>query len=650
MEPRRLNISGRAAVARRVGFAFWVAVVLVRAIPSYGMTVVTAGCPKYPFDAESVPRLAAQIRAADDSDSRSSWAAGCASKALSRRGEEVIPTLIRLMEMRQPSALSWALEAVCGPGHSGSSAVPYILKRLRAPGRPFDDEAYGTLACIGKGAKPAIPFLMEKSLGETPGFVSQEGDLAINTLGVLAKYDPGTVIPHLTRLLDSPSHTFAVARALEAIGEPAKSAAPALRKRLSDAIASGERDYVTNALVAALGHLEPPPSSVPLLVSLLGEPGIGDSAASALQGIGKPAVAAVPSLIEHLQSPEVGSRERYSIISALTAIDGRSPAVQQALLREATSGADDLGTMSAALALAEIDPLPSEFAPRLVGAVESLDSGTTRGALQQALYRTHTGISADGSRQPPPPVTIDSDLVDGLWALTTQSQAMTLDAVIQHLRVERGDYDIDGEQDHGELMIRGSSAKPSRTANPIVMVMLFGVSRSYDGTFRQDLTVTLNRSSCLSASAITDHVVGSGNHLVNTLDGGGEFKIDGGSTSEKTAALGSLLTVGPSCRRQITLSKRFAQEYWSALCPFSCSQTLVDSQIIPGLKSDFGPGFSAYDLSAPQTEDLGRYVLLSYEQTATASPNQVRQTPRLRVEIKRCAQQKFSRAWEYWPQ
>ena len=423
-----------------------------------------------------------------------------------------------------------------------------------------------------------------------------------------------------------------------------------MRKRLSEAIAAKEENYVTGALIQALGRLEPPSSSVPLLVSLLGQAGTGDSAAGALGSIGKPAIAALPSLIERLRSPDLGWRERISIISALTAIDGASPDVQRALLREATSGDYSMGTMSAAEALANIDPLPSDFAPRLLEAAESLDSGTTRGALQQALYHTHTGISADGSRQPAPPVHIDNDLKDAVWALTMQPGAMTLDAVFQYLRIERDDYDVDGGGESGEVMIRGSSAKPSRAANPITMIMLSPVLGQYDGKFNQNLRVTFNRRFCLSADAITDHVIGSGNRWVNSPDGmGGWFKIDGGHASEKSAALDSLLIVGAGCGGQIEVDKHFDPEYWRARCPFTYSQNFVDNQIIPGLKSSYGTGFSAYDLSAPKIEDHGRYVQLTYQQASAMSAGHVGQSPRLSVEIDRCGQRQFSRAWDYWP-
>ena len=200
----------RAEIVGCAALILWLAMGMLRATPSYAESVVTSRCPQHRFDAQSVSELAGHITTvANDSNSQSLWTADCASQALARKGDEVIPTLIHLMETHRPSVEKLALQAVCGLGHSGSGAVPYILKRLRAPGPPFDDAAYGALACIGRGAKSAIPFLTEKSLGETPGTISAEGDLAIETLGALAKYAPDTVIPHLTSLLDRPSHTYA---------------------------------------------------------------------------------------------------------------------------------------------------------------------------------------------------------------------------------------------------------------------------------------------------------------------------------------------------------------------------------------------------------------------------------------------------------
>ena len=96
------------------------------------------------------------------------------------------------------------------------------------------------------------------------------------------------------------------------------------------------------------------------------------------------------------------------------------------------------------------------------------------------------------------------------------------------------------------------------------------------------------------------------------------------------------------------MQKQFAREYWSARCPFSYSQDVVDTLIIPGLKSNFGPGFAAYDLSTPKIEDLGGHVMLTYQTTRPPSSSPDVPGPRLRIDIDRCGP-RFEKAWQYWP-
>jgi hypothetical protein len=49
-----------------------------------------------------------------------------------------VPALISLMKTRDRTVESLALLAVCGPGHTGAAAFPYIEKRLRGNDPAFD--------------------------------------------------------------------------------------------------------------------------------------------------------------------------------------------------------------------------------------------------------------------------------------------------------------------------------------------------------------------------------------------------------------------------------------------------------------------------------------------------------------------------------
>jgi hypothetical protein len=193
-------------------------------------------CPAS-FDSEPVATLIEQVKKAADHNPEAGRAADCASQGLSHKGARVVPALISLMETHQSDVEIDALRAVCGLGPAGAKAVPYIVERIRADDDSwFTDSAYDTLACIGKGAKPAIPLLIDRSLYAEHG-ASGESESAIRTLGFLTRYAPHEILPNLIRLLDQPDHTVAAARALENVGTLVRSAAAEpLRKHLSIAV------------------------------------------------------------------------------------------------------------------------------------------------------------------------------------------------------------------------------------------------------------------------------------------------------------------------------------------------------------------------------------------------------------------------------
>jgi HEAT repeat protein len=290
------------------------------------------------YNRQPVPQLIQLIGAYTAGSRDSDWKATCASEELARRGEEVVSALIRLMEThRDPVIDLLAMEALCGKGHSGSSAIDYLLKRLPGDKTGFTIEAHEALACMGPHAKRAIPYLIQTS-----------GDdfRAVQTLGELAKYHPTLIVPRLTQLLDNPARIGDAADALEHAGAPARPALDALSSHLSIA-ATEHRNDIASALTKAIGSVGDPRITVPLLLPLLDQPGTREAAAAALGRIGPPAAAAVPRLIGRLDDPEIGWTERSTDIRALASIDMASLQVLGVLLHEAASDKNGIGNLAA---------------------------------------------------------------------------------------------------------------------------------------------------------------------------------------------------------------------------------------------------------------------------------------------------------------
>jgi hypothetical protein len=350
-------------------------------------------CPVVFYNRQPVPRLIQLIGAYTDGSRDSDWKATCASDELARRGEGVVPALIRLMDTRRDPVIDlFAMRALCGKGHSGSSAIDYLLKRLPGDKTGFTIEAHRVLSCMGPHAKRAIPYLIQTS-----------GDdfRAVQTLGELAKYYPTLIVPHLTQLLDNPDRIGDAAYALEHAGAAARPALDALCSHLALA-GTQHRNDIASALTKAIGSVGDPHITVPLLLPLLDQPGTQEAAAEALGRIGPPAAAAVSRLIGRLDDPEIGWRERSTDIRALASIDMPSLQVLAVLLREAVSDKNGIGNLTAAVALAEAKWLPPDLAPQLIAAMESLPAqDSTRGELALALEHTHTGKHTVGSRESP---------------------------------------------------------------------------------------------------------------------------------------------------------------------------------------------------------------------------------------------------------
>lgn len=358
--------------------AGWTALGLQLALPCSALSpALPPPCPVAFYHQQLLPQLIALVGAETAvSSSDIGRKAQCAAEELGRRGEEVVPPLIALMQRRRdPVTDLLAMEALCGKGHSGSSAIGYLIKRLSTDRSGFTIEAHDAISCMGPHAKAAIPYLLLTSSGDSR---------AVANLGLLAKYYPSTIVPRLTELLDNPARTIDAAAALRNAGVSARPAQHALSRHLALAVTE-HNDTAASELARAIGRVGEPSVSVPILLPLLDSPGTREAAVDALDRIGPPAAAAVAPLIRRLNDPKIDELERYADVSALASIDTGSPQVLSVLLHEVVSDKGGAAKL-AAVALAKPERLPPDLAPQLASAIRSLPEGDDKRALlAQAL-------------------------------------------------------------------------------------------------------------------------------------------------------------------------------------------------------------------------------------------------------------------------
>lgn len=608
-------------------------------------------CPKA-LDSQSVAKLVDTIRTFARIGSDSTWLASCASDTLSRRRQDVAPALIPLMESGQKPIEYFALRAVCGPGHSGASALPYIENRLHGGDEVMAQNAYRTLACMGKSAKPALPLLMSKSRSIDIDFAF-ESEEATKALAELGKYFPKEIIPHLIQLLDEPSHAANAAQALGKIGPTAHSAEPALHRSLASAMDAG-RDEAAAALISALAVVGEPHHTVEWLIPMLYRHEESTAVAAALGHIGPTAQAAIPALVEHFNAPDTLIQERRADLWALLAIDGRARPVLEATLDAVTSGVgkDDGTTTLFIHALQGVNPFPADLAPRVITAMAALDAEPLL-RTQLAHVLAHTGTSQELAE---PTKSVSTDVTDrigdSLLALTTQTQPIAMEDLVAQLHVDVSEYehlaasnvwlrrkwDAGGgvgardpvnrielhEVEHYPHRVDSLSSASEVAAEQKVELLL----NSDVCVSAQDLRARLAKQESLHADALTVAVMADRSPHSDGLI------VDGDHSPDKSKARSSTLTVGNDCARRVLIQKWFDGDYWSYVCPLTQEEALTDTVILPALKKELGSDTGQYDLTTPYMFDAGRWLTLTYKRRPV-SP--VQQSVEASVTIDRCS-------------
>lgn len=642
-------------VPARLGIAVVSGVLCGFGTACFGVSPAAESAPIAPpcatsFDYESNQALIEDVKAVGDNNWEAAHLASCASKVLARKGEDIIPALLSLMETKQRAVEQFALEAVCGPGHTGATAVPYIEKRLREGGLSFAVLAYPAIACIGEGAQSLIPLLITKSVGTDTSFPG-EADLATEALGALYPYEPGRILSHLIRLLDQPAHAQAAARAIEKIGRPARGAQEALRRNLAAAV-DASRDETAIAMIAALSSVGNAESTVGAVLPILDvyRPELTTAAAHALAKFGTQAGAAVPALLRRLNSEDSGAAERAEDVAALVATGNRSPKVLEALIEYLRRGENSATDELAATTLSRVDPFPADLAALLVTAIEVREAGSTvRRQLEQAL--AHSGSDLTPAVIAPHPARdIGGELALGLWALTQQSRPIVLDDLVQALHIDPNSYLNEGRPGDTTLARKWVQQDPEAPGSPVGRIRLTGVIQtprelSAAGALpaKQILELGLVRGTCVSAQAVKAGLAATGAQRdvaivqdYSSHNGTSTIPVDGDHSGNLGLARASQLESGPGCAEVVRIGKSFDPGYWNYVCPLSYGKDLIESVIVPALEAKFGAQFGTYDLENPETRDLGPLLSLTFSEMQPGRAAGAAPAFRIALDLDRC--------------
>lgn len=346
---------------------------------------------------EAVPVL---IEALRDRERAVTFAA---STALSKIGELAISQLIDSAKNEDQEI---RLAAVTGLGALGAKSKPSIEALARA----LKDEqliirqaATDYIGLVGPGAKIAIPELIVLTRSRDKALK----DMSLRALGNIGEAAISAV-PAVTECLND-AYPFArktAAEALGKIGPGAKSAIPAMLK-LTQVQDKSTRDICSQAL-ARIGKESIPEliealnienrwtreccaealatigadAIAPLIKFLNGKSQPGHAIATeALGKMGLKAKAAIPTLLETLESQE--STLRYGSVCALGQIGLANPATIKALT-ERLKDKNKIIQWAAATAIGQLKPKPEAAIPELLLALQS-DNESLQCAAAEAL-------------------------------------------------------------------------------------------------------------------------------------------------------------------------------------------------------------------------------------------------------------------------
>ncbi|MDQ2950571.1 MAG: hypothetical protein M3Y27_32340, partial [Acidobacteriota bacterium] len=235
-------------------------------------------------------------------------------------------------------------------------------------------------------------------------------------------------------------------------------------------------------------------------------------------------------------------------------------------------------------------------------------------------------------------------LLAGLWSLTAQSKAITLEDVTKKLHVDPRSYKVEGGRIYYNLSALNEDQTSDRANVPIRAITLWAPALVAGAN--QELRIRFSDAVCVSTASMSPYADSPVmTEQVPCTDGAAcssemtYFWVPGQNRTDKRLAIGSQLRVARECSQGVVIAKTFDKDYWLALCPFNYSKQVHDS-VIADVKKKYADIYASLDLEQPQITDYGGPTMrLNFREPASA--------PRLALlsmEVDRC-DQTVIRSW-----
>jgi hypothetical protein len=240
----------------------------------------------------------------------------------------------------------------------------------------------------------------------------------------------------------------------------------------------------------------------------------------------------------------------------------------------------------------------------------------------------------------------DRALLAGLWSLTAQSKAITLQDVTKKLHVDPRNYKVEGGPIYYNLSALNEDQASGRANVPIRAITLWAPALVPGVQANQELRIRFADAVCVSTASVSPYADSPVmTEQVPCTDGAACSSemtyswVPGQNRTDKRLAIGSQLRVARECSQGVVIAKTFDKDYWLALCPFSYSEQVHDSAIAD-VKNKYADTYALLDLEQPQITDYGGPTMRLNFREPASSPR----LALLSMEVDRC-DQTVIRSW-----
>lgn len=231
--------------------------------------------------------------------------------------------------------------------------------------------------------------------------------------------------------------------------------------------------------------------------------------------------------------------------------------------------------------------------------------------------------------------TASNTLLAGLWSLTVQPEAITLEDVTKKLGVDPRNYKVEG----GPIYYSLSSLNDDQARIVPVRAMTLSAPALIPGVeANQELRIYFNGNVCVSAQSLAPYVDSPlMSEWFPCTDGAAcgswqpYYSVPGRNLGDKRLATASQLRVANECSQGVVVAKTFDKDYWLALCPFSYTKQVRENAISEA-RTKHPHVFKLVDWDAPLITDIGGpQMSLEFRE-----PPKARRFESIQMEVDRC--------------